>query len=354
MYQDKFRNRQERDSKPEKKEQNGRDGSSYMYKTKKRVFDIIQIGNRKDFISSAFDIFIVVTIVLNLFVTLFQTFDESAPYANVLNVLELITILIFTVEYVLRIWTADFLYPTCTRGKAIGKFLISYDGVVDLLTIIPVFFLSGFVAFRMLRVVRIFHLFRINSRYDSFNVIKLVLVRKSRQIISSMFIIFILMMASSLCMYSTEHAAQPGVFSNAFSGIWWAVSTVLTVGYGDIYPITLLGKCMAIVIAFMGVLLVAIPTGIISAGFVEQYQNNANEESKVIDVDEIGELLIDDRSKFQGRTILQATEEYGVNIYMILRDNMSILPTGDLKIQSGDILIVKSRSLEKRRRSSLS
>lgn len=111
MYEDKFRNRQERDSKPEKKEQNGRDGSSYMYKTKKRVFDIIQIGNRKDFISSAFDIFIVVTIVLNLFVTLFQTFDESAPYANVLNVLELITILIFTVEYVLRIWTADFLYP---------------------------------------------------------------------------------------------------------------------------------------------------------------------------------------------------------------------------------------------------
>lgn len=103
MYEDKFRSRQGRDSKPEKKGQNGRDGSSYMYKTKKRVFDIIQIGNRKDFISSAFDIFIVVTIVLNLFVTLFQTFDESAPYANVLNVLELITILIFTVEYVLRI-----------------------------------------------------------------------------------------------------------------------------------------------------------------------------------------------------------------------------------------------------------
>ena len=160
---------------------------------------------------------------------------------------------IFCVEYI-RIWTADFLYPTCTRGKAIGKFLISYDGVVDLLTIIPVFFLSGFVAFRMLRVIRIFHLFRINSKYDSFNVIKMVLLRKSRQIISSMFIIFILMMASSLCMYSTEHAAQPGVFSNAFSGIWWAVSTVLTVGYeGDIYPITLLGKRIRpMVIAFDG------------------------------------------------------------------------------------------------------
>ena len=94
--------------------------------------------------------------------------------------------------------------------------------------------------------------------------------------------------------------------------------------------------------------------GIVSAGFVEQYQNNANEESKVVDVDEIGELLVDDVSKFCGRTILQATEEYGVNIYMVLRDNMSILPTGDLKIQTGDILIVKSKFLEKRRGSSLS
>lgn len=319
-------------------------------KIKKQIFDIIQIGDKSNLASRAFDIFIVVVILSNISVMFLQTYDQLAPYYGVLSIVEWVTTGIFCVEYVLRIWTADFLYPTCTRGKAIGKFLISYDGVVDLLTIIPVFFLSGFVAFRMLRVVRIFHLFRINSKYDSFNVIKIVLLRKSRQIISSMFIIFVLMMASSLCMYSTEHAAQPGVFSNAFSGIWWAVSTVLTVGYGDIYPITLLGKCMAIVIAFMGVLLVAIPTGIISAGFVEQYQNNANEESKIIDVDEIGELFIDAKSKFRGRTILQATEEYGVNIYMILRDNMSILPTGDLNIQEGDILIVKSKSLEKRRK----
>ena len=74
-----------------------------MSSIKKRIFEIIQIGNRKDFVSSAFDFFIVVVIVLNLFVTLFQTFDESAPYAAALNWIELITIIIFTVEYVLRI-----------------------------------------------------------------------------------------------------------------------------------------------------------------------------------------------------------------------------------------------------------
>ena len=193
-------------------------------KLKKQIFDIIQIGDKSNLLSRAFDIFIVVVILSNISVMFLQTYDQLEPYYGILSVIEWVTTGIFCVEYILRIWTADFLYPTCTRGKAIGKFLISYDGIVDLLTIIPVFFLSGFVAFRMLRVVRIFHLFRINSRYDSFNVIKMVLVRKSRQIISSMFIIFILMMASSLCMYSTEHVAQPGC------------SAMLSVEYGGRCP----------------------------------------------------------------------------------------------------------------------
>lgn len=315
---------------------------------KKKIFDTIQIGDKSNVLSRIFDIFIVVVILSNIAVMFMQTYDELTPYYGIFRIIEWVTTGIFCVEYVLRIWTADFLYPTCTRYKAIGKFLVSYDGVVDLLTIIPVFFLSGFVVFRMLRVVRIFHLFRINLQYDSFNVIKIVLLKKSRQILSSVFIIFVLMVASSLCMYSTEHAAQPGVFRNAFSGIWWSVSTVLTVGYGDIYPITLLGKCMAIVIAFMGVLLVAIPTGIISAGFVEQYQTNANEDSKFVDVDEIGEVMVSEGSKFIGRTASSASDEYGVSIYMVLRDKMSILPTGDLEIEKGDILIIRSKSLEKR------
>ena len=92
------------------------------------------------------------------------------------------------------------------------------------------------VIFRMLRVARIFHLFRLNAKYDSFNIITTVLYEneKRNQIISSVFIVFILMLASSLCMYSVEHEAQPTVFRNAFSGIWWSMSTLLTVGYGDI------------------------------------------------------------------------------------------------------------------------
>ena len=155
------------------------------------------------------------------------------------------------------------------------KYIFSGSGIVDLLSFLPnylpVFFPAGAVAFRMFRVIRILRIFRVNSYYDALNVITEVIRRKRDQILSSVFIIVMLIIASSLCMYSLEHEAQPEVFKNAFSGIWWSVSTLLTVGYGDIYPVTVLGKMFSIIITFLGVGMVAIPTGILSAGFVEQY-----------------------------------------------------------------------------------
>lgn len=242
---------------------------------KEKLFNIIQIGDRSNEISRFFDIFITVTIFANIIVTFIETFEELAFLSTCFRVIEVITISIFCVEYIFRIWTAGYLYPEMSLCRARLRFLISFDGIIDLLTIVPASFLSGFVIFRMLRVARIFHLFRLNAKYDSFNVITTVLYEKKNQIISSLFIVLVLMLASSLCMYSVEHNAQPAVFQNAFSGLWWSMSTLLTVGYGDIYPITPLGRIIAIVIAYLGVGAVAIPTGIISAGFVEQYQRKS-------------------------------------------------------------------------------
>lgn len=236
---------------------------------KKRIFQIIQIGDKTDFLSRTFDIFISITIIINIVVLFLQTFNQLEKYFPFFHIVEIITILIFIIEYILRIWTSEFLYSE--NKNHVLKFMFSFNGIVDLLAILPFFFLSGFIVFRMLRIFRILHLFKLNSQYDSFNVIVQVLKEKRNQITSSVMIILILLLASSLCMYSVENVVQPNNFSNAFSGIWWATSTLLTVGYGDIYPITTLGKLMAIVIAFLGVGVVAIPTGIISAGFVEEY-----------------------------------------------------------------------------------
>ena len=221
------------------------------------------------------------------------------------------------------------------------RFLISFDGVIDLLTIVPVFFLSGFVIFRMLRVARIFHLFRLNAKYDSFNVITTVLYEKRNQIISSVFIVLILMLASSLCMYSVEHDTQPDVFRNAFSGVWWSMSTLLTVGYGDIYPVTTLGRVMAICIAYLGVGAVAIPTGIISAGFVEQYQRKSSLSNlKNADIKQIAEIFVDKR--YAGKSIEEVEEQEQLTIFLILREDLSILPQKDTLLKQGDIIIIRA------------
>lgn len=312
-----------------------------MNAKKKRIFDIIQIGKKDDLTSRAFDIFIVLTIITNIAVLFLDTFDELSAYAPLFKTVESVTVVIFCVEYLLRIWTAEYLYPGRGRLKAVLKFLISFDGIVDLCTILPFFFLSGFIAFRMLRVVRIFHLFRINAYYDSFNVITSVLYEKKNQIISSVFIIMVLIMASSLCMYSAEHEVQPGVFNNAFSGIWWSISTILTVGYGDIYPVTILGRIMAIIISFLGVGVVAIPTGIISAGFVEQYtqlqmaRSTDNMKGTV-------KIEIDADSPFLNLSIKKAEEQYHITALVIVRKGEVILPVESMKLKQKDMLIYQT------------
>lgn len=246
-------------------------------------------------------------------------------------------------SHILRIWTADYLYPDKSELRSRLRFLISFDGIIDLLTILPFFFLSGMVIFRMLRVARIFHLFRLNARYDSFNVITTVLYEKRNQIISSVFIVLILMLASSLCMYSVEHDSQPEVFRNAFSGIWWSMSTLLTVGYGDIYPITTLGRIMAICIAYLGVGAVAIPTGIISAGFVEQYQRKSSLSNiKEADIHEIAEIFVDKR--FAGKSVEEMEAAEQVTIFLILREDLSILPHKDTMLKLNDIIVIRGEN----------
>ena len=282
-------------------------------------------------------------ICANILVTFLQTFDELTFLFPAFHVIEVITILIFCVEYILRIWTADYLYPDKNEFRSRLQFLISFDGIIDLLTILPFFFLSGMVIFRMLRVARIFHLFRLNARYDSFNVITTVLYEKRNQIISSVFIVLILMLASSLCMYSVEHDSQPEVFRNAFSGIWWSMSTLLTVGYGDIYPITTLGRIMAICIAYLGVGAVAIPTGIISAGFVEQYQRKSSLSNiKAADIHEIAEIFVDKR--FAGKSVEEMEAAEQVTIFLILWEDLSVLPQKDTMLKLNDIIVIRGEN----------
>ena len=168
-----------------------------------------------------------------------------------------------------------------------------------------------------------------------------VLTNKKQQLLSSVFIVLILMLASSLCMYSVEHAAQPDVFRNAFSGIWWSVSTLLTVGYGDIYPITTLGKVLGTIITFLGVGVVAIPTGIISAGFVEQYaelkkRSEYLHEANVLFV----KVRLTDNDPWTGKQLGELDLPQGLITAALLRDQHTLVPREDVLLQPGDILVL--------------
>lgn len=266
----------------------------------KRIFEIIQIGEGKDYVSKLFDVFISVCIIVNIICMVLLTFNSLSEYYNILNAIETFTIYVFIIEYSLRVITAKYLYLGYSTFGAIILFVFSLYGVIDLLSILPVVLVGtlpyGFSALRMLRVFRILKLFRITNNYDSFSVIGVVLKNKKKQIASSISIVLILLLAASVLMYGFEHEAQPDKFENALSGLWWAVNTMLTVGYGDIFPITYGGRLLTVIIEFLGVGLVAIPTGIISAGFME-YHNS--EQRKTVDevVNEIQELLDNSNDK---------------------------------------------------------
>lgn len=237
---------------------------------RKRTFTIIQVGNLSDFPSRAYDISLVIAVAVNIFIAIFDTFPQAEPYEKIIWAVECVTVIFFAIDYVLRIWTADYLYETMSPAKARLKFIFSWAGIVDLLSCLPFLVSAGGGALRMFRVIRILRVFRIHYYADPLRVIGDVLKKKKGQLLSSIFIVLILMVASSLVMYNLEHEAQPEAFANAFSGFWWAANTLLTVGYGDIVPVTLAGKICGTLLTFLGVGIVAIPTGILSAGFMEQ------------------------------------------------------------------------------------
>lgn len=313
-------------------------------KKKRRIFSIIQIGNKSDFPSTLFDIIISLLIVISITATFLQTFDELAYLRPILSWVELVTIVVFTIEYLLRIWTAPYLHEEARPIKAVLLFAFSFYGIIDLLTVVSYFaplFTNGFVALRMLRVVRIMRLFKLNATYDAFNVITDVLKDKKNQILSSMFIICIMLLMSSMCMYSLEHQVQPENFENAFSGIWWSVSTLLTVGYGDIYPITVAGKMIAIIISFLGVGLVAIPTGIISAGFVEYYTRIKNGRYQSRQADYIS-IIIEDHEPECGKTLQELLFPHGLYVAGIIRGSEVHSPEEDFVMKEHDCLLLTS------------
>tara|TARA_B110001452_G_C15169873_1_gene406611 strand:+ start:363 stop:1064 length:702 start_codon:yes stop_codon:yes gene_type:complete len=213
-----------------------------------------------------FDIFIQILIVLSLINFSLQTLPNlSEKIIKYLDLIEFISVIIFTLEYLSRVIFSE---------KKV-KFIFSFFGIIDFLAILP-FYLSLGVDLRSIRAVRLFRLFRIlkllkyNNAID--NLKRSFIEVKNELIIFSIATIFLLYFAA-VGIYFFENEAQPETFSSIFHSLWWAVATLTTVGYGDVYPITLGGKIFSTIVVFIGLGLVAVPTGLIASSFSKAFND---------------------------------------------------------------------------------
>ena len=239
---------------------------------KRRIFEIISRAEDGDRASRVFDLSIMVLIALSVVAIVLQSYESlSVRYASVFTTFETVTVAVFTLEYLLRIWTADLLYPEARRPRL--KYALSFMAIIDLLAILP-FYLPFFAAdlrfLRMVRLLRLFRLlrvFKLGRYFDALQLIVDVLRKSAAQLVISVALCLFVMLFSAIIMYTVENPVQPEQFPNVISSLWWAICTLTTVGYGDVYPITTIGRFFAAVISLVGIGIIAIPTGIIAGGF---------------------------------------------------------------------------------------
>lgn len=249
-------------------------------KIKQTIFEVIQPDDGTSRASHCFDSVITVLILVSIIAVFATTFDLPKPLGEALIAVECVASIVFTVEYALRIVTADLLYPNASWLGARIRYICSPLAIIDLLSILPfwlpVMLPESLLGMRALRLVRLLRILKLNRYFEAVQSLWGAVVGKRRELLGSMFFVCLLMLVSSLLMYAVEHDAQPDVFRNAFSGLWWAIATLTTVGYGDIYPVTVLGRVLGAVIALSGIAALAVPTGIITSGLMERAERNSD------------------------------------------------------------------------------
>lgn len=206
----------------------------------------------------AFDIFIQIMILISIITFSLETVPGlSESYSSTFHILEIISVSIFTAEYILRVVIA--------QNKT--KFIFSFFGIVDLLAILPFYLTIGIDlrTIRILRFLRIFRIFEMTKYHAATERITTALRLAREELILFLLMSGTLIYVSAVGIYYFENEAQPESFSSIFHSLWWAVITLTTVGYGDVYPITLGGRMFTFLILIIGVGIISIPAGLIAA-----------------------------------------------------------------------------------------
>lgn len=254
---------------------------------KQKIYNLVEKGAHGSKINLIFDYFIVSLIILNVIAIALDTLTGVNPtLLRFLRIFEIFSIIIFTIEFIMRVYVSDITHPASNKFYSALKFIFSPFGLIDILAIMPFyvpFIIKSDLRFlRVLRLIRFFRIFKI-SRYNS--TLKLfvdVFKEKKAEIQMTFFIALLMILVSAFLMYHVENPIQPEKFTNIFTSLWWTVTTLTSVGYENIAPVTVLGKIISGLMSILGIGLIALPTGIVSAGFIEKIDKSKSQKKKQI------------------------------------------------------------------------
>ncbi len=250
------------------------------HKTKQKVHGLLHpdiVGDKNW--DKVINVFIISLIILNVIAVMLETMPSIRKNPGLMRFFDYfdwISVIIFTIEYVLRVWSSNHeeKYKHSFWGRL--KYMVSPGALIDLIAIFPSY-LHAIIGLdlrilRMLRLLRFLRLFRLTAYLKSAHMMANIFKRRINELGLSLILVVFLIIISSCIMYFAEHLTPDSKFTSIPATIWWSVVTLTTTGYGDMYPITKIGKAMASIIMLTGVAFFALPAGIITAGFLEEFR----------------------------------------------------------------------------------
>lgn len=226
---------------------------------KKKIFTFMN--------STRYEIIILIPVFVACIATVLQSVTAlEEQYGLFFDILDILLVIIFGLDYILSIYTAE--------DKL--KYIFSVNGIIDLLSVVPALIPASTIDLKFLQVIRILRVvrvFKLDKYSEPLDIIKRVFIREKEILITTVSLAAIVVFITSVIVYSSENIVQPDKFPDIMTTMWWAISTVTTVGYGDMYPITVVGRIAGSLLVILGIGLIAIPSGVLSAGFISEMRD---------------------------------------------------------------------------------
>jgi len=245
-----------------------------MSEDRNRLFEILEPAGAGDRVSRAWDWFMIGLILSNVALAVIVSIDTLAHhYERLFELFEVITVFIFTLEFFVRLWAC----PSCRSGRYSGaiagrlRFSCSPYSIIDILAFAPFFLILVFpVETHIAHVIPLLRTLKLLRYSPAIETLATVLYNERKALIGAAIIMVILLLFSSSLLYLVEREAQPQAFANIPDSMWWGIATLTTVGYGDVTPITPLGKLIGSIVTVLGIAMFALPAGILATGFGQE------------------------------------------------------------------------------------